>query len=95
LRIKPLYEKTKCLFGGILKSISLSLALNKFAIECCLENRRVMACELLMNEELRRIVAITDEEGDKGSRFSIGEAVSTIFELDTLLWDGRSSKSPQ
>jgi hypothetical protein len=67
LRVEPLYEKTECLFGGILKSISLSLTLNKLAIECRLEDRRVIACELLMDQERRWLLSLTDSKVTKAA----------------------------
>ena len=60
LKIDPLHEKTEGAFGGIIKSISLSLTLNELAIEGRFEDRRVATRVLFINQELGSILVFAD-----------------------------------
>ena len=51
LRVEPVDQKTYCAFCSIFKSIGFSYALDKTAVESCLENWAIVTGKLLVDDE--------------------------------------------
>jgi hypothetical protein len=70
-----MYQKADCTLGSIIyNAICLRLTFKELTIERGFENRRVMACELLVNNEFlqeRCVRALSNVDSDKLMRFSV------------------------
>jgi hypothetical protein len=64
LSIEPVDEKADDLFVFFVDVILLGLALDKIAVESSFENRRIMACELFVNNNRLRICLATSIKSD-------------------------------
>jgi len=67
LGVHPMIQKADRSLSCILKAIRLGLTFIKFAVKCCLENRRVETGEVLMDNEL--FIALASVKCDQLGRF--------------------------